>query len=401
MLLMLSLALALQACAPTTNEDSRQATSDVEDKIQNEVVDDRQACDIERENELEARMRKITSQLESMTIEEKIGQMLITSIEERTPGAAPILSPASADLIRDKKIGGVIFFGYNIDTEKSTQELIAEIKKISRENSNLPLFFALDEEGGSVSRLPASMEKTPSAGSIGATGDPDRAYQAGRQIAANMRKLGFNLNFAPVCDINSNPDNPVIGDRAFSSDPEIAAEMASSFYRGIKEGGVMGVAKHFPGHGDTSTDSHLGLPSVNTDVATLKSRELRPFQAVIQSGVDMVMTAHILLEAIDDQYPATLSEKVKRELLWDGLGYEGIVISDDLNMQAITDHYTVEEAAKQAINSGCDILLLSHDVAKTRAVAEYLAQAVEAKEISMDRIDAALTKILMLKGELM
>ena len=128
--LMLSLALALQACAPTTNEDSRQATSDVEDKIQNEVVDDRQACDIERENELEARMRKITSQLESMTIEEKIGQMLITSIEERTPGAAPILSPASADLIRDKKIGGVIFFGYNIDTEESTQELIAEIKKI-------------------------------------------------------------------------------------------------------------------------------------------------------------------------------------------------------------------------------------------------------------------------------
>ena len=399
----LSLALGLQSCAPAANEGNGQTQNNAQENTRNEQpAEDRQACDIERENELAARAQRINAQLEEMTTEEKIGQMMISSVGNVYSSAAPptVLDEESAALIRDKKLGGVIFFGYNISTEEQTKALIAEIKKVSRENSNIPLFFALDEEGGRVTRLPETMEKAPTAQSIGATGDAEKAYEAGRQIAANMRKLGFNLNFAPVCDINTNPNNPVIGDRAFSGDPQIAAEMASKFYRGLKEGGVLGAAKHFPGHGDTVTDSHLELPSVNTDAQTLKNRELVPFEAVIASEVDMVMTSHILVNSIDTEYPATLSTKVKEELLFNTLNYKGIVISDDLNMKAITDHYTMEEAAKLAINSGCDIVLVSHDIAKTRAISEYLVKAVEKNEISTERIDASVTKILMLKGEL-
>lgn len=386
---------------------SRQSASGKEENSSNgdianiEVIqDNRSACDIEKDNELESRRKKVRSQLETMSLEEKIGQMIITGLGNPDGGKADVLDEESAGLVREQKIGGVIFFGYNISTEEKAKAMIQDIKKISLENSDIPMFFALDEEGGRVSRLPETMEKTPSAQSIGATGDPEKAYEAGRQIASNMRKLGFNLDFAPVCDLNTNPGNPVIGDRAFSSDAQTAAEMASRFYRGLKEGGVMGVAKHFPGHGDTATDSHLELPSVDTEVETLKNRELIPFKAAIQAEVDMVMTSHILVKAIDQEYPATLSEKVKKELLFDYLGYEGLVISDDLNMKAITDHYTMTEAAKLAIDSGCDLLLISHDTQKTKEIAEYLVKSVKNNQISMDKIDASVEKILMLKGSL-
>lgn len=352
------------------------------------------SCDVAHSNALEARKQKVLDQISKMDNKAKIGQLLIVSI----PG--PALDSGTAQYLQNNKIGNVLLFGKNIISPEQTQELTKSLKQNALEFTQIPLFIGVDEEGGRVSRVPAPMEKTPAAKKIGDTKDPEKAYQAGRLIAQNLKGLGINLDFAPVCDVNTNPDNPVIGDRAFSSDPEIAAQMAKRFYNGLKEGGVLGSAKHFPGHGDTSLDSHLQLPSVDTDVQTLKERELIPFQALVNAQVDMVMTSHIVIQSIDKDYPATLSKKVKQELLFDYLNYQGIVVSDDMAMKAIADNYTDLEAAKLAIESGCDLLILSYDAATVTTIAQHLEKSLDSGELSRERVDGALYKILMKKGEL-
>lgn len=383
----------LAGCTPQQRSAEREAEPEIVEQ------DDRLACDVAYANGLEARKTRVRAQIREMTVEEKVGQLLMTSIG--APGQQSTSEPdaETLQLIADKKIGSIVLFDYNINTEEQTKALVLALKKASLENSDHPLLLAIDEEGGSVSRLPRTMQKTPSAAEIGATGDPERAYEAGRQIASNMRKLGLNLNLAPVADVRGNKENPVIGSRAFSEDPEVVAEMAGRFYDGLKEGGVFAAAKHFPGHGNVAEDSHASLPVLSKDLEALLAEDLVPFQTLSDRGIEVLMTAHIVVEAIDANLPMTLSQPAKQQLR-EAVGYEGILLTDDLNMAAITNGYSIEEAAVRSLASGSDLLMIAHDMGATARAADAIVAEVEAGEISIERVDDALFKVLMLKGSI-
>lgn len=356
------------------------------------VQGDAQSCDVQNANEQIMKREKALAQIAEMSTEEKVGQLIISGFQGTS------MNNGLKSFITDNRLCGVIFLGRNINSENQTAQLIKDFKKASLEISDIPMLFAIDEEGGTVSRIPISMPKTQSAKEIGRIGDVQRAYEAGRQIASNLRKLGFNLDFAPVADIDLSGSS-VVRDRAFSSDAAVVADMAQSFYRGLKEGGVFGTAKHFPGHGTVGEDSHKVLPVDDTSLDILRRRELLPFERLILEGVEMVMTGHLLAKGIDEQYPASLSYKAKIELLREEMGYEGVIITDDLGMDAIKEHYTIEEAAVLALRSGSDMLLFNDSV-DARAGIAALVEAIDRGEISMEQLDASVLRVLMLKSRL-
>ncbi|NLY70221.1 MAG: glycoside hydrolase family 3 protein, partial [Clostridiales bacterium] len=246
-------------------------------------------------------------------------------------------------------------------------------------------------------RLPPEFIKSESNRVIGENNDPLLSFEIGGIIAKQIKSLGFNINFAPVLDIDSNPNNPVIGDRSFGPDPNLVSELGIATMKGIQSQNIVPVIKHFPGHGDTDTDSHLGLPSVDKSFNDLMQFELIPFKNAIEDGADAVMVAHILYEMIDPLYPSTLSETIIQDLLRDQLGFNGIVITDDMTMGAIMDNYDVTEASIQSIKAGCDIVLVCHGYENIINVLEALKRAVENNEITEDRINQSVYRILTIK----
>ncbi|GIO39428.1 glycoside hydrolase family 3 [Paenibacillus antibioticophila] len=332
----------------------------------------------------------IASQLEQLTTAEKIGQLVLVGMDGTKP------DKYTRQLLDDYQVGGFIFYKDNIADNSQALSLFNQLKEDNASNP-VPLFLSVDEEGGRVSRLPSEFSKMPTAAKIGGTGKAEAASEAYRIIGQALSGFGLNLDFAPVLDVHSNPDNPVIGDRAFGTTPEEVSLMGLAAMKGLSDTGVIPVVKHFPGHGDTSVDSHLGLPVVEHDLDRLREFELKPFADAIEAGADMVMIAHILLPKLDAEHPASFSPAVINDLLRQEMGYEGVIISDDMTMGAITENYKIEQAAVDFITAGGNIVLVGHNYDQEIAVIEALTLAVEEGKISGDMLDQRVYQILKLK----
>jgi beta-N-acetylhexosaminidase len=298
------------------------------------------------------------------------------------PGHAP---DAELQSLIDDGVFGAILFKRNVGTPEETAALCRQLK------ARAPGRFLLsvDQEGGRVARLRgAPFTALPSMREVGRQGEAT-AERVGRLLAHELRALGFDFDFAPVLDVDTNPDNPVIGDRAFASTPEEVATLGLALARGLESGGVASCGKHFPGHGDTHQDSHLTLPRLPHALDRLRRVELVPFRAYAQAKLASIMTAHVIFDAIDPTVPATLSQKVLTDLLKGELGFEGVVVSDDLEMKAIADNYPIEEAAVLGTRAGVDLFLVCHHAEVQRRAIEAVVHAVEAGQLSQARIDDA------------
>ena len=320
----------------------------------------------------------------SRAVRRQIGQLIVAGFD------GPTIPVELAAIAREFDLGGVILFARNIEAPLQVAELAYEAKRLGHE---LPLWVSVDQEGGRVQRLRAPCTEWPPVATIGRCGDPVLAARFASALAHELRALGITLDYAPVLDVQTNPRNPVIGDRALSGDAEQVAELGAILLQTIQAEGIAACGKHFPGHGDTSVDSHEDLPVVEQERPRLDAVELRPFRAAIAAGVAMLMTAHVRYPALDDDAPATLSRTVVTDLLRGELGFDGLVATDDMAMGAITRHRNIPEASVEALDAGCDLLLLcGTDVATQAAAIERLIHAVEDEELPVRRVEAALAR---------
>lgn len=356
-------------------------------------VPDRNGLDKENneDNEDENELEKLPEEelLEGMSLEEKVAQLFIVDI-------ATFVN--DSNLMEAYPVGGFIFFSPNIIERTQIINLVNSIQQTSK----IPYFISVDEEGGRVSRLGNNSEigitKIPTAASIGSTLDYEYAYNTFSILGKELKILGFNMDFAPVADINTNPNNPVIGDRAFSSDPLIVASMVAQAINALQEQGVASVVKHFPGHGDTLSDTHTETTVVEHGKERLNEVELVPFYKAIQENVAGIMVAHINLPNITtNNIPASLSKEIISDLLRNEMNYNGLVITDALNMKAITQKYNSEEASVQAILSGVDILLMPEDF---ELAYNGIIDSVKNNIISEERINDSVKRILKAKIKL-
>ncbi|KUP23030.1 beta-N-acetylhexosaminidase [Paenibacillus sp. DMB5] len=332
----------------------------------------------------------LVTQIAGMTLEQKIGQMLLAGIDGTR------LDSEAKRMIAEDEIGGIILYKDNISSLKSMISLINALKQSNSANK-VPLFMSVDQEGGKVSRMPEEYAAIPANSKVGAVNKTESAAEMGSLLAREVLSSGFNMNFAPVLDINSNPDNPVIGERSFGNNAELVSRLGIAEMKGLASEGAIPVIKHFPGHGDTSVDSHLELPVVNKSVAGLAKLEWLPFQAAVKEGADAVMVAHILYPQLDPDKPASLSAEIIGGLLREQMGFGGVVITDDLTMGAITDHYTLPAAAVDTVLAGSDILLIAHEYSNERKVRAALLESVRSGVIPESRIDESVYRILALK----
>jgi beta-N-acetylhexosaminidase len=284
-------------------------------------------------------------------------------------------------------VRAVILFERNLHDHAHVANLVREIKALSNEK----ILICVDQEGGNTVRLRDGFLSPPSMREIGDDG-PARAAQTGEHLAAALESVGIDMNLAPVVDVDTNPKNPIIGRRSFGSDARHVGECSAALIRAMQAGGVAACAKHFPGHGDTDTDSHHDLPVLQHDVARLREVEFLPFIASIRSGVAAVMTAHICFDQIDGSRPATLSEPILRGLLRTELSFEGVVVSDDLEMKGIADHYGPGEAAVLAALASVDLLLVCHTAASQHAAIDALEVAIESGRLVPSVVAASLAR---------
>jgi beta-N-acetylhexosaminidase len=318
-------------------------------------------------------------------IRRDIGQLLIGSLPGKT------ITPEIRSLAHEFSLGGVIFFGRNIEVPEQVAELSLDVQTLG---SGLPLWVSVDQEGGRVARLKAPFTVWPPMAVLGRSGDAALAGRFAAALAAELRAVGITLDYAPVLDIHTNPKNPVIGDRALAEDADSVARLGAAIIRALQESGVAACGKHFPGHGDTSVDSHLELPLVEHPPDRIRRVEFVPFREAIKAGVAFIMTAHVLVPSLDEEKPATLSPRVVQALLREELGYPGVILSDDLEMKAIAKSYTVPEAAVEAIAAGCDgLLICSGDANIQAATLEALVYAVEEGTIPYKRLEDALVRL--------
>ena len=345
----------------------------------------------------------IAEAVAAMSTEQKVSQLLVAGIEGTQ------LAQDAVQAVQDYQVGGVILFGRNVESAWQLAELTNGLKDLNGDYT--PLFLCVDQEGGRVDRMPPEVERTPSAWSVGQTLDTEGVGAAyGALLAEECAAFGFNMDFAPSLDIWSNPDNTVIGDRAFGNDWEWTAFFGMSAVESMEEqGGVIPVVKHFPGHGDTSVDSHVALPVVDKSLEELWQSELVPFNMALnqedyfgaQAGpsAPAVMVAHILLSQVDPDYPASLSHRVVTGLLREEMGFDGVVCTDDLTMGAVSNTYGMGEAAVLAVEAGCDLLLVCHGADNLTAARDALLEAVDSGRLSPERLDESVKRILSLKVE--
>lgn len=292
--------------------------------------------------------------------------------------------------LREGLRGGAILFRRNLPNLSAVVRVAEALRTVSPRD--LPPFIGVDQEGGRVTRLPSPFLTLPPMRVLGAIGDTDLTRRAARAVGAELHAVGINLNFAPILDVDSNPQNPVIGDRSFGSDPETVARHGTAFIEGLQSAGVLACGKHFPGHGDTSVDSHLDLPIICHDRARLDCVEFVPFRAACASGVAAIMTAHVVVEALDPGVPATLSRAVCTDLLRGELGFRGVLFSDDLQMKAVAALATVEELSVGSVRAGCDVLLVCHDQDLQDRAHEALVREAERDRGFYERCVTAVTR---------
>lgn len=333
--------------------------------------------------------KKAKEVLSGLSLDEKIAQMLVIYY-----GGTSYDSTLSST-IKEVKPGGFILTSPNMTTYDNVLSMV----KGMQGDSDIPMIIGIDQEGGSVQRLykltDVDVSYIPYMYYLGKTNDTSLAYQTGAVMAKQLRTIGVNVDFAPVVDIYSNPNNTVIGKRSFGEDASIVSNMALSLLRGLEDNGVNGCIKHFPGHGDTSVDSHYDLPVINKTITELEEEELIPFKNAINAGVEMIMIGHINMPKIsNNDVPSSLSKEVITDLLINKMGYNGLVITDALNMGAIKNNYTDKEIYTMAINAGVDLLLMPNG---SRNAIKYINEAIVSGDIDEKRIDEAVLKILKYK----
>jgi len=333
----------------------------------------------------------IKSKIDSMSLDKKVGQLLLAGFQGLE------FDDNIKNFIDKYKPGGFILFQRNVKDTAQVRTLLKGLKDYNNSTNTIPLFLSVDEEGGRVSRLPADFKKLPSNGVIGIANSERLSQNIGEVLGDSLQSLGYNMNFAPVLDINSNPDNPIIGDRSFGSNPDLVSRLGIANMKGIQSKGIVSVVKHFPGHGDTSVDSHLGLPVVNNDLQRLNSFELVPFKKAIDEGAGGIMVAHILLPKIDNLNPASISKPIITDILRNQLGYDGMVITDDMTMGAIVKNYDIGDASVKSLQAGSDIILVCHNTDTMVYVIEKIKTAINTGTISMKDIDKKLLRILKTK----
>ncbi|XEC96960.1 beta-N-acetylhexosaminidase [Paenibacillus tarimensis] len=339
-------------------------------------------------------MAKQKNVLRDMTLQEKIGQLFMCGFEGYEP------SESIRMLIRRYRIGGIIYFRRNVNHVRQVTELSQRLQQINDETgASLPLLISIDQEGGMVARIDGDdVAVMPGNMALGATANVEAAYETAYVSGRELYSMGINMNFAPCLDVNNNPLNPVIGVRSYGEDPRLAAGMGAAAIRGYADAGIAATAKHFPGHGDTASDSHLDLPVIPHSMERLERIELVPFRKAIEAGVDAIMTAHVVFPAMDDDdVPSTLSGRIIKGLLRTKLGYDGVVVTDCLEMNAISEGVGIAEGAVRAIGAGADLVLVSHRMDRQIEAIEAVIQAVKDGRISEEQIDMSVDRIIRLK----
>lgn len=339
-------------------------------------------------------------------LKQKIGQLLMVGFRgfELEEGMKIV------EDIEDRNLGGVILFDYDVPRDIPERNIrdLAQVQQLNTDlqtRADIPLMIAVDQEGGNVARLKPEhgFHEMPSHQNLGDAGDIERTFEESAKTAERLAELGFNINYAPVTDVNRNPDNPIIGalERSFSEDPEMVARHARAFMEAHHEYGVYSTIKHFPGHGSSRDDTHLGIADVTEYWDEV---ELQPFQELIDSDLRLIMTAHIFNEQLDPDHPATLSENVITGILREEMDYEGIIVSDDMQMNAITDFYGLEEALELGINAGLDLLVFANNSVYEEDIAERaiskIAAMVEDGRVSRSRIEESYKRIMQFKENL-
>ena len=335
--------------------------------------------------------------LAEMTLEEKVYQMFIVTPETLTGyDVVNASTQITKGWLEKYPVGGLIYFADNILTREQTEDMLKNTMKSAMELQEIPIFLCVDEEGGSVVRVAGNPKMgVANVGSMGEIKDEDGAYQAGATIGAYLKELGFTVDMAPVADVITNEKNTVIGDRSFGSDPSIVDQYADSYSDGLHSKGILSTYKHFPGHGATEGDTHEGYAYTNKTYEELQEVELVPFANAKKNKIDMVMVAHIAVPNITgDNTPCTLSYKMVTEVLKNDLNYNGLIITDAMNMGAITENYTSKEATVKAIQAGVDIVLMPDDFA---ASVEGVLEAVKKGDITEERINESVLKIIKKK----
>ncbi len=333
----------------------------------------------------------------SMTtdLKESIGHKLLLGFNGTS---AP---PEVLTWIRNRTVGGFTLFRYrNVENPYQVRQLTAVLQQTAAESGQPPLLLAADQEGGQLMGLGNGLTPFPGNMALGATGSLDLAYAVGHAIGLECAALGINMNYAPSCDVNSNPQNPVIGVRSFGEDANMVADFAATITRGMQDAGIFTVPKHFPGHGDTQSDSHHGIPVLAHDLERLWDVELRPFQAVIEAGSKLIMSAHVGIPALNDGQvmPATVSRAILHDLLRVRMGFKGVIVSDAMDMGAIQQGTDMAEDIIKAANAGLDLLLMTHDTAAQELAYKTLADSIQTGTIAQKNLKDSIDRILQLKS---
>lgn len=347
----------------------------------------------------------LRSTVARMSLEQKVGQLFTTHVygahahdeEWSATNQAEYGVDTPAEVVEKYNLGGVIYFAWsgNTDSPERIRDLSTSLQDVATDQpSGVPLHLAIDQETGIVARMLEPATVFPGAMALGATRDPSLAAEVFEVTGRELDAVGVNMNFAPVLDVNTNPQNPVIGVRSFGESPDLVADLGASAVSAMQDVGVSATMKHFPGHGDTDVDSHFGLPSVTYDRDTLMDVHVAPFAEAMEQGADAVMTAHMVVEAIDPDMPATLSRDVLTGLLRDELGFEGLIVTDALEMGALAEFWDDDEIAVMALEAGADVLLMPGDMDQAY---EGVLDAVRSGQISEKRVEESVMRILQTK----
>ena len=370
-----TLALSCIGCGTTHNTDSTsQNIPDKTDKVQ-QIVD-------------------------SMSLEEKVAQLFLVQPEAIVDiGTATAAGDATKQAINKTPVGGFVYFSDNLQSEQQVQDMLRNVQKYSEDRIGLPAFLSVDEEGGTVARVASTgrfdVTDVGDMAKIGASGDVQQARQAGETIGSYLSELGFNLDFAPDADVLTNPDNTVVKKRSFGSDPRVVSDMSLAVAQGLAQHQVYSVYKHFPGHGATAGDTHQGYAYTDKTLDELKQSELIPFENAIQNNAEFIMAAHISAPRVTgDDTPASLSKTMITDILRGQMGYDGIVVTDAMNMGAVTEQYTSAQAAVKALQAGADLVLMPEDFQEAY---QGVLDAVKDGTLTEQRINESVTRIVKLK----
>lgn len=342
----------------------------------------------------------LREEVEALTLEEKAAQIFMVTPEQLTGVSVAV---AAGDVTRQAvdnyPVGGIIYFRQNLQSPEQLEEMLSNVQSYTRERIGVPMLLAIDEEGGQVTRISGTqgfdVPEFPYMSEVAKEGDPQKVQEIGEQIGAYLKEYGFNMDFAPDADVLINPQNQVVRYRSFGSDPEMVSAMALAQFEGLRSQGIVGIYKHFPGHGGTTADTHEGYGYIETTIEELREREMVPFRDGIDAGVQVIMAGHISCPNITgDTRPATLSPMLLQQILREEMGFEGMVITDAMNMGAITQQYSAGQAAVEAIKAGADMILMPEDF---QAAYQGILDAVKSGELTEERLTESVCRIWKVK----